>query len=359
MTALASNSIHASAQPVRAEIGVITNPNSKKNRRRAGRRAQLERAAGRRAIVRETSSVDEIPQAVEEFLDAGCRYWVSDGGDGALHWLLTQGHRTLRRLEAEGRGVPWPAIVPTNGGTIDFVAKKAGIRGHAESILGRLSGLLDAGREPEMVALDTVWLVGEPTAGSEPLDRLGFAAAIGGVAQRFFAKYYEDEVPGPATIVKVLSAGFGGYFVNTFGGPLKPFAPEALRAYGEDLFRSLRATVERDGVALPFSEYLTLQVGSIDINLGGVVRTFRHAAEGGILHLQALSLTPTEAFANLPNLVLGTAVQVRKGYDGPAGEVRVVAEEGEVIDPVVDGECFHGQRVVTARLGPSIRIPRV
>jgi diacylglycerol kinase family enzyme len=342
-----------------AEIGVITNPNSKKNRKHTRRLRQLERAAGRRAIVRETASVAELPGAVDELLDAGCRYWVSDGGDGALHWLLTEGHRAIRRRQEAGLATEWPAFVPTNGGTIDFVAKKAGIRGHAEDILVRLGARLDAGRPPEDVLLGTVWATGEPVGDAPPLDRLGFACAIGGVAQRFFAKYYEDDIPGPHTIVKVLTAGFGGHLANTVGGPVERLVPAWVREYAADLFRPLRATVEVDGAVLPFHELTTVQAGSIDINLGNVVRTFRHAAGGGALHLQALSMTPAEAFLNLPTMVMGTKVKARNTYDGPAQRIRVTAEGGDVIDPVVDGERFFAQRVLELRLGPPVRIPRV
>jgi len=344
---------------MRADIGVITNPNSKKNRKHTRRLQQLERAAGPRAIVRQTANVAELPGVVEELLAAGCRYWVSDGGDGALHWLLTEGHRAIRRRVEAGEPVEWPALVPTNGGTIDFVAKKAGIRGHAEDILVRLGALLDAGKPPDDVVLGTVWATGEPAGDARPLDRLGFAVAIGGVAQRFFAKYYEDAVPGPKTIVKVLAAGFGGHFANTVGGPVERLVPGWVREYAADLFRPLRGTVEVDGQTLPYHEFTTVQAGSIDINLGNVVRTFRHAAGGGALHLQALHMTPAEAFLNVPTIVMGTRVRAGNTYDGPARSVRVTAFDGESIDPVVDGERFFGQRVLDLRLGPPVRIPRV
>ena len=65
-------------------IGVITNPNSKKNWHHGNRRASLEKAVGRRGIVVETPDLDALPAAVETLLDAGCQYWVCDGGDGTL-----------------------------------------------------------------------------------------------------------------------------------------------------------------------------------------------------------------------------------------------------------------------------------
>lgn len=49
---------------MRPQIGVITNPNSKKNRKRPGRREQLARAVGKHGVVRETANIDAIPAVV-------------------------------------------------------------------------------------------------------------------------------------------------------------------------------------------------------------------------------------------------------------------------------------------------------
>ena len=49
-----------------------------------------------------------------------------------------------------------PPLLPTNGGTIDFVARKVGIAGHAESIVAALIRELDRDRMPELVELDSL-----------------------------------------------------------------------------------------------------------------------------------------------------------------------------------------------------------
>ena len=51
------------------QIGVITNPNSKKNYRHPQRRRSLERTVGAHGVVRETRSLGELPAAD----DAACR----------------------------------------------------------------------------------------------------------------------------------------------------------------------------------------------------------------------------------------------------------------------------------------------
>jgi hypothetical protein len=117
--------------------------------------------------------------------------------------------------------------------------------------------------------------------------------------------------------------------------------------------------VEVDGQTLDFDSFSSLQVGSIDINLGGVVRTFRHAAEPGVMHAQALSSSRLGVVANLPNIVLGTPIWGRDVFDGPARRLRAEAVGGSTLDPVIDGELCFGLQALEVRQGPRLRIPAV
>jgi len=350
-------------------IGVVTNPNSGKNRKRGGnRKLELERAVGRHGLVRQTGDVHELRAVLHELYDAGCDHWVADGGDGTLHWMLSVGFQVAR--ERNGGKVPLrlPRVVPANGGSIDFVAHKAGIRGQATDVLRQLVAAFERGELLRTVELDTFRMRGhgdaaQPYPGGEAeLDQLGFASAIGGIAQRFFEKLYERRPVDSRAIVMVLANSLAGAMVRTTPRPLRGFVPGSLRSlsdWADTMFQPTRARVELDGRALGYDEFSSLQVGSIDINLGGVVRTFRHAASLGVLHAQAISMPPWELAANLPNIVLGTPIWGRKVYDGPARHLRAVAHPGGVLDPVIDGEMFFGLRELEVEAGPRLEIPVV
>lgn len=352
-------------------IGVVTNPNSGKNRRRGGDRTlELERAVGRHGLVRQTHDVDELRAVLHELFDAGCDHWVADGGDGTLHWMLSVGWQVARERGVEGRPVRLPRVVPANGGSIDFVAYKAGIRGQATDVLRQLVAAFERGEVLGAVELDTFCMRGRfreraaeanLEASPEPLafERLGFASAIGGVAQRFFEKLYEHKPVDSRTIMAVLASSLGGAVVSSAPRPLRDLMPSSLRSYADSLFQPTRARVELDGQPLAYDDFASLQVGSIDINLGGVVRTFRHAATLGVLHAQAVSLPPWGVAANLPNLVLGTPIWGRHVYDGPARHLRAVAPPGAVLDPVIDGELFFGLSELEVGTGPRLEIPIV
>lgn len=334
-------------------IGVLTNPNSGKNRRNAGRRAELERALGRFGVVRETKDTAEIERVLGEFFDLGCDTWVCDGGDGTLHWMMTVGDRIARE-----RGVSLPRVVPANGGSIDFVAHKAGIRGEASIIIKTLVDARRRSAQHDAVVLDTFRMRGAGKDGSA-FDHVGFASAIGGIAQRFFHKLYEQKPVDGWSIWRVISRSVSGAVAGKAPRGWQQLFPDGLVDYADDVFAPTRANVDVDGRRLEFDSFASLQVGAIDINLGGVVRTFRHAQAPGVLHAQALCSTPLGVVANLPNIVLGTPIWGRQVYDGPAARMRVTALGDESLDPVIDGEMFHGLAMLEVSRGPQLAVPRV
>ncbi|MCH9687192.1 MAG: hypothetical protein K0V04_37500 [Deltaproteobacteria bacterium] len=345
-------------------IGVVTNPNSGKNRRRGGdRKTELERAVGRWGLVRQTEDLEQLRRVLHEFHDAGCEYWVSDGGDGTLHWMLSMGWQVACERAGGEAPIGLPQVVPANGGSIDFVAHKAGIRGQATEALRQLVTWFERGETPPVVELDTFRMRGRyrdpPRTGPDAFDRLGFASAIGGIAQRFFEKLYATgDVDGRA-IASVIANSLAGAVVGTAPRLLRETVPAPLRTYADEIFAPTLAHVELDGQPLAYDDFASLQIGSIDINLGGVVRSFRHAATPGVLHAQAISMSRWGVAANLPNIVLGTPIWGDKVYDGPARRLRAAAYPGSCLDPVIDGELFFGLAELDVEPGPRLRVPAV
>jgi len=343
------------------QVGVITNPNSKKNYRRPRRRRSLEQAVGHHGVVRETSSLAELPGVVDELLDGGCQYWVCDGGDGTLHWVLNSLYAAVQARTPAGQRLDLPVVVPTNGGTVDFVARKAGLKGDADSIVRRLVARLERGAPISTISVDTCRVLGTPEAATSSdargFDRIGLAAALGGIASAFFDRFYAlPKDRGALAIAQVIGAAAGSALVHSLAPPLRRYLPANIESYA-DFFRPTRARVEVDGLALPYSDFVSMQIGAIDINLAGVVRCFRHAREGGVLHFQALSTTPLGVVCNVPSIFLGTPILGKQVYDDRARRVSITAEPGEHLGPVIDGEQFSGLARMELSLGPTMRIP--
>ena len=345
------------------QVGVITNPNSKKNYRRPQRRRSLEQAVGRHGIVRETASLDDLPRVVGELLDAGCKYWVADGGDGTLHWVLNTVYAAVQARTPAGQPLDLPIVVPTNGGTVDFVARKAGLRGNADSIVRRLVARLERDAPISTISVDTCRVLGDDhnaDPGARRFDRIGLAAALGGASAAFFDRFYAlPKDRGALAIASVIGAAAGSALVHSLAPPLRRFLPGDLGDVDShnDFFRPTRARIEVDGRTLPYSSFVSLQVGAIDINLAGVVRCFRYAREGGVLHFQALSTSPLGMVRNVPAMFLGTPIVGEGVYDDRACNVVITAADGERLGPVIDGEQFSGLDRMELSLGPGLRIP--
>ncbi len=343
------------------QIGVITNPNSRKNKGKPDRAAQLQSIVGELGEVHETSTVDSIKPVLREFLRKKARYWVADGGDGALHWMLRTGMEVLEEEEFAGRTMALPLTMPTNGGTIDFVAHNVGIRGSAEHLLAALRTAIEHGARIEEVEVDSMRIdaVEITSDGSERSFRTyGFASAAGGVGQRFFSKYYAHTDPNPRTILKVLA--------NTIASMPAALTPlrglrgvEPMARYAQHMFRPAHATVSVDGMILPGTEFTGIHVASMSINLGNVLRLFGKAEEPGLMHALVGAPSPMALFFNLPRLATGKELRGKNILDRPCRSLSMEAVGEELLEPVIDGEFYRNIKKLTFELGPRVRIPKV
>lgn len=344
------------------QIGVITNPKSRKNRLQPGRARNLEKIVGAMGEVHTTQSVDSIKPVLREFLRKRARYWVADGGDGALHWMLNKGMEVLEEQEFTDLGMSMPLLLlPTKGGTIDFVANNVGIQGTAETILATLRRRIERGQRIDEVEVDSMLIEGISVTddGDQPFRTYGFAVAAGGVGQRFFSKYYEAKDPNPRTIVKVVANALASMPVAL--SPLRhvPLLPQHLRTYAADLFKPTKVKVTLDGMILPGTEYTGLHVASMSINLGNIFRFFTKAEQPGMMHAILGAPSPATVVRNLPRMTTGKELTGRQLIDRPCRELTIEAAGDELLEPVIDGEYYRNLRSITFRLGPRVRIPKV
>lgn len=341
------------------EIGVITNPNSRKNKGQPRRAAQLQDIVGNRGTVHTTDSVDDIKPILREFLRRRATYWVADGGDGAMHWMVRKGFEVLEEDEFRGRELP--LTVPTNGGTIDFVARNAGIKGRAEDILARLRQMVDLGTHVEEVEVDSMLIQGvqKIDGGRESFRTYGFASAAGGVGQNFYDKYYADSDPNPKTILKVVGNTVASLPVAF--SPLRALkaVPKQLRTYAADMFKPAHCRVEMDGMILPHTDYTGIHIASMSINLGGVFRFFPQADKPGQMHALVGAPSPFAIVANLPNMHFGKQLQGKNLIDRACREMKLVAAGNDLLNPIIDGEYYHDVSELNYTLGPRVRIPKL
>lgn len=340
-------------------IGIVTNLNARKTRKDKERGERLTRILDGHGIVRQTRNLDELRDALEEFVDRGCRCWVADGGDGTLHWMMNVGREVLEAKGLWNDEHPFPILVPTNSGTIDFVARKAGIHGPLEHVLGDLVQASRENRELPLIQLDTMEIRGVRAGEEEdsiPFKRLGFAIAIGGIGQRFFSKYYESNDPNRWTILSISLKAAAGQLASI--GPLRslPIVPRTIRDFGQFMLSGTPAEVHADGKSFPRQRFQGLAASAVDIDFG-TMRLFPHARKPGKLHMMVGSLQPIEYTYKWILPVLGKTVSGENWYEFAGETMDVDVAEGELLDPNIDGEMFYGLKQVSLRPGPRISVP--
>jgi diacylglycerol kinase family enzyme len=326
-------------------LGVIVNPLARNNRAAGDRSAELRRIVGRWGEVHETVSVESLRGVVEQ-LSSRVSHLVCDGGDGSLNWLINETQYCVSDPER------WPAFVPTNGGSVNAVARKARVRGRPEAILRALTAAAETDQPPPEVLLDTLTLDGE-TADGAKFHRLCFGLAAGGVGNRFYEKYYDNHTHGRADVVRVIARSFGDYITNKVvpGHSNKP-------NYASSLFAPTQARVVIDGEEVPTRTHRLLHAGAIDLHIGGPFRLFPKAAEPGALHFQAGEMRPSKIIVRFPAaLTVGTLRGDR--LRDVNGREMIIEAEGEPLSPIIDGERFVGIVRLVARAGPRIRIAQV
>lgn len=341
------------------EIGVITNPNARKNRNHPGRAERLQRIVGTIGEVHETASVDSIKPVLREFLRKRARYWVADGGDGALHWMLRMGMEVLQEDEFAGESVTLPVTLPTKGGTIDFVANNVGIEGDAEGILATLRRGVEDGIVIEETEVDSMVIDGVQIAdGVEvPFRTYGFASAAGGVGQRFYAKYYAASDPNPRTIMKIVASTVASAPISL--SPLGRLPLGALSSYAREVFEPTQCKITLDGMVLPGTSFTGVHVASMSINLGNVLRFFGQADQPGLMNAIVGTPSPWGIIRNIPRMARGKEMRGRNVLDRPCREMIVEATSDELLAPIIDGEYYREVKKLAFKVGPRVRIPKV
>jgi len=341
------------------QIGVITNPNSRKNRNRPDRADRLRRIVGDLGEVHATSSVESIKPVLREFLRKRARYWVADGGDGALHWMVRMGMEVLQEDEFIGESLALPMTLPTKGGTIDFVANNVGIEGDAEGILATLRRNVECNVRIEETEVDSMVIDGiQIVDGIErPFRTYGFASAAGGVGQRFYAKYYDAPDPNPRTIVKVVATAVASAPIAL--SPLSRLPLGTWSSYAKEVFEPTRCRVTLDGMKLPGDQFTGVHIASMSINLGNVLRFFGKADQPGLMNAIVGTPSPWGIIRNLPRMRRGQEMRGRNILDRPCREMTMEAVGDDLLAPIIDGEFYRNVKRLAFHVGPRVRIPKV
>jgi diacylglycerol kinase (ATP) len=156
-------------------IGIITNPNSKLNKRNPKRKDLLAYILGKQGDLEITSDIDDIKRVATQFKREKIDILAINGGDGTIS-------RTLSAFVREYEGTKLPKVVLLKGGTINVLASNLNVKGSPEQILFRLVESHSSDSEMAITTLSTL-RVGQT---------VGFLFGTG-IVPRFLSLYYKNK----------------------------------------------------------------------------------------------------------------------------------------------------------------------
>ena len=175
-------------------IGIITNPNSKLNKKKPTRGRLLGYIVGQFGSLEITNSVDDIGRVATLFKEQGIEILAINGGDGTISRTLTAFIRAYGTQEL-------PKILVLRGGTINMLADNLGIRGTPEEILVRMLECQSGLRSKEICNLATLSVAGQT----------GFLFGNGLIA-RYLETFYKNKSGPLGAIVLILKIYFQWVF---------------------------------------------------------------------------------------------------------------------------------------------------
>lgn len=308
-----------------AGIAVISNPNARHNTNRPHLLEALRAALPSDGFVVSTQTVEDIPDAVREFIDRDIEYLAINGGDGTLHYTIS----SMVPLYAEA-GKNLPAIVLLRGGTMNTISKGLdAIAGEPLEILNHVVSKYER-REPfSMAERHTL----DINHGSQQ----GFLFGLG-LASRFLRAYYEGDFTGPAKGAYVTARLFGSALI---GG-----------SYANRLLEPVKGTVIGDGKHAPWDEFSLIFAASVtEIGLG--FKLFRRTiSEPGRFELRATPLSMSRLAAQIRRAYRGDPFK-GESFEGLFGEVVIEVDPNE--DYMVDGDIKTGVGRFRLTAGPRVR----
>jgi hypothetical protein len=84
---------------------------------------------------------------------------------------------------------------------------------------------------------------------------------------------------------------------------------------------------------------------------------FGHAREPGRMHIVVGALPLLECTYKWMYYVVGKPIPGERFHEFPGTSLDVTASGDELLDPVIDGEMFHGLDRLSVRLGPKVAFP--
>jgi diacylglycerol kinase family enzyme len=307
-----------------AGIGVVINPQAGGNRGVADRALRLGDLVGSSGWVRETPTIEALPEVAAECRQSEVDVLAVCGGDGTLG-------QTLSAVVHAYEGRPLPSFLPLRAGTMNTVARSIGCRAWApermlaEVVAGYRSGRPLGDFDHQLLSVN----------GQSHCFMIGAGVVVG-----FLRAYYQSRVRGPLGGAQVLTK----LIVSALSGG------EAAR----QAFEWVGARMECDGVRVPFDRFSVVYVSSIEEIGLGFRPTYRARERRDRFHVFAGPVEAVELVRCLPRIKRGVATRSRQIFDSTAERLRVAFDVPSSY--MMDGDIMPAADELLIEPGPVLRV---
>lgn len=302
-------------------IGIITNPNSRQNRKNPKILDELRGILGHHGTLYATRDRAELTEALRDLRARQVDVLAINGGDGTNHITMTAAYEVWG---AE----PMPAVALLRGGTMNTTATGLGISGNPRSILAHLVKHT-AGGEPHPTREVDILKVGS-----------GYGFLFGtGAPANFLEAYYEGGDASPVKAVQVLARSVGSALVS---GP-----------FIQQVFERSRARVEVDGKSWPIEEFDSITAGMVPDTGLGFRPYYRAGEKPGWFHLLGIACGPLELSLRLGRIFRARPIDHPQVLDQLAQQAVIHAD---MIKYQIDGDVYHTPGPLTLSVGGRLRV---
>lgn len=303
-------------------IGVILNPFSKSHKKNPEKAKRMGFIVGDKASCKETEDLEDLRRVAEEFKTRDIDILAISGGDGTNHCTLT----TFIQVYGEK---PLPKIAFLRGGTLNTVARTAGIRGTAESLL---SNLVVKYHEDQPFRTTQLML-------TKINEEYGFIFGLG-VIYNFMEAYYKFGDPSPAHALGTL---FRTIFSAVFNGP-----------FARRMFDRFDGEVIVNGKKWPYANYSAIYTGSIN-QLGLDFRVYYLVDKNpGKFHAVGFSLPPRNILRFLPRMYQGKSCGCPNLLEEATDEMTILLKKP--LRYTIDGDMKPACDFFRLTSGPSLNV---
>lgn len=307
-------------------IGLIHNPNARRNIGKKWLADKLRKIVGDAGVVVETHTLDAIKEVAEKFKKNGIDLLLINGGDGTHHHVLTNFLNIYKDKKL-------PPVLHLRGGTMNTIANSLKVKKlSTEELLKKIVDKYIRKEKFDMIERNIIKIG----------DRFGFIFGCGFVSN-FLEAYYAGKGTGAIKALKVIFRGISSAIVGT--------------DYYKRLFREVRAKIIADGETLPL-ELFTIILGATVRDVGLGFKPAHQAERSGFFHLLATDINVYRLISYIPKLLMGKPLNPDKVLSRVVKDVTLEPINGEKIKYTIDGELYTTETPLNLQIGPALTVVR-